>query len=1121
MSAVDPDTNSSQSLRRDSNLIALLFEAGQQKEVASDVVVDILQESLDSGRSIEDVVEDHDVLSRRQRETIRRFLSNAPDTAGPNAATKRDNVSSFSASAPSTTDRSRFEDECDEALPTGAERYSGVKEIGRGGWGVVLEARDGQLERNVAVKKLGPAAVADSEVAKRFLHEARITGQLEHPGVVPVYERGIDVDDRQPFYVMKLLNGVTLRDTIRDYHETTNAKEKREKFHQLLIRFNDVCQAVGYAHQKKIIHRDLKPSNVVIGEFGETIVVDWGLAKDLNAAPSPLDTEETVRAGTPMPSKVGDSTGKLDGMLDPFVTQAGSVIGTPAYMSPEQARGENAGLNQQADTYALGVMLYVTLTGKPPFHAGDVQTTLRKVMSGEYQHPKIHDKSIPTALAAICTKAMSLNPGDRYPTARELSDDVTCYLANEPVSAHKDSTFDKLTRWFRRNSSVAVSIVISTLLVSVVSAIAVIMISNAHKAEQLAKEAAVTAREHETIARKEAEESHAAALVRLDQARSAADEWLIGLSGTLQRYPGMGTVRHDLIEQGTVHYQGLLETLEGDPELVVEAARCRIRLGDLALMSAAPVENAQAYFQEAQSQLERCDSAQPETQRELLNARLGIALCEIRESEFDSDQAEELSERIQAFKEQPDAPSRTLARARLVLGRGYQTANQNDDAIKAFSQALDVAQAVPDENTLKHLQLVTTIREDLSQCYTSAGLHDEAANVLHEQVEMTSRFLKEHSDRPDLLEGRAIARMQWAAEQRQLGQDWQAEQQYRNAVQDLSLSWKLMFGDYFYSENLAVAQANLGQLAINLNRLEDAETMLRSAVDQLTGLMQSDRADRATAGRLAACNVSLGEVLLLRDHSGAGEVIRRSLDIFDYLEQQSELTETEVLARWQATANLARWHRQQKDVKQAAEWFNKCVEKLRSSNTSQERSMLQLLAAVQAELAELSDDTSAASESLSDAISILDRLSEAEREDGRLRRNSATLQLLRTLLDSELSEHWSQASVIIERLGSSSTASPEVLQLSAISCLRNGDSKSAIKLIELAQASRRYPNAVDAAIRGLAFVTIGSVDVATQSLALAESGLSQCPGNYRTTRWVEKLAQTVKAAQPESAAFSQ
>ena len=183
--------------------------------------------------------------------------------------------------------------------------------------------------------------------------------------------------------------------------------------------------------------------------------------------------------------------------------------------------------------------------------------------------------------------------------------------------------------------------------------------------------------------------------------------------------------------------------------------------------------------------------------------------------------------------------------------------------------------------------------------------------------------------------------------------------------------------------------------------------------------------------------------------------------------------------------------------------------------------MLQLLAAVQAELAELPGDSSVASESLSDAISILEPLSESESDAEKLRRNSATLQLLRTLLDSESSQYWSRASVVLEQLVSPSASPPGFLQLTAVSCLRNGDYKTAIEAIELAQGSRRYPNAVDAAVRGLAFVAIGKLDVATQSLALAESGLSQCPGNYRTIRWVQKLAQAIKVAQPEPGTSAQ
>jgi serine/threonine-protein kinase len=231
---------------------------------------------------------------------------------------------------------------------SGTARYRFGAEIGRGGMGVVVEAIDGELERHVAVKVLQEGHRGEADLTRRFVDEARIAGRLQHPGVVPVYELGRLPDDR-PFFTMKLVQGRTLADLL-----AARASPADELAHYLAV-FEQVCQAMAYAHSKGVIHRDLKPSNVMVGAFGEVQVMDWGLAKVLGERRGSSPPSEPDRRGQP-----GGS---------PEHTHAGSVLGTPSYMAPEQARGETAHADERADVFGLGGILCAILTGRPPFES--------------------------------------------------------------------------------------------------------------------------------------------------------------------------------------------------------------------------------------------------------------------------------------------------------------------------------------------------------------------------------------------------------------------------------------------------------------------------------------------------------------------------------------------------------------------------------------------------------------------------------------------------------------------------------------------------------------------------------------------------------------------------------
>ncbi len=329
----------------------------------------------------------------------------------------------------------------------GSSKYLVIHKIGSGGMGSVYLAQDVDLGRKVAVKVMNEADRTGA-LASRMTREARIVALLEHPSIVPIHDVGM-LDDGRVFYAMKLVQGKRLDEF------ATGASSLAD----LLRIFQKVCEAVAFAHARGVIHRDLKPDNIMVGPFGEVLVMDWGVAKVLGDGR--IDAAAATEDGIE-PRAIEDAdliaTLPLAGGQSGD-TSGGTVIGTPAYMAPEQAMGKTDLLDQRSDVFALGAILYFLFTGRPPFElmgSGDAREQPTRKLP---PRPRQINPKIARAIEAVCLKAMSDRREDRYASAEEIAGDVVRFLDGQPVSAYRENIFEKAGRWLGKNRFIVLLVV--------------------------------------------------------------------------------------------------------------------------------------------------------------------------------------------------------------------------------------------------------------------------------------------------------------------------------------------------------------------------------------------------------------------------------------------------------------------------------------------------------------------------------------------------------------------------------------------------------------------------------------------------------------------------------------
>ena len=612
-------------------------------------------------------------------------------------------------------------------------RYERTRLHATGGMGRVWLARDNSIGRNVALKELRPEGAGTLGISRRFLNEAKVTGQLEHPGIVPVYEVATDASG-QPFYTMRFVKGRTLHEEVQEFiKRRTESGYSPMELRELITALIGVANAIGYAHSRGVIHRDLKGQNVVLGNFGEVVVLDWGLASFVGA--TDVDDDRLPVSGSGVANQ----------------THAGQVVGTPAYMSPEQASGNSDNMAVQTDVFGLGAMLYEMLTGKAPFGGDLVAETLAKAKAGFCESPRSVWSECPRALEAICIKAMAKDQVDRYASAINFADDLRRWLADESVHAYPDPILVRISRWARRHKSTVVTV--SALAVTALIALAISMVL-------ISREQVKTA-----AAYKRAE-------ANLAKAREAVQRMLTEVGDErLKNVPQMEKLRETLLKEALEFNKGFLQDSD-DPEIRKEAGLAHGNLASIYLMLGKADEalNSGRQGVEILTDLRQSAPKNQDYTRTLAGSLLNSAhtqqiLGRSAETEATCRKALDLLEPLAAGKSVDDGLLDMIASCQREIGNARLATGESEDAESWFGKALKTSEQMSDDGqkSLSVLQNRSNVRSALGRLMVTAGRTKEARDQFNDMLRLTSTLVEKQPENHEFRELSAMA-YQWLSE---------------------------------------------------------------------------------------------------------------------------------------------------------------------------------------------------------------------------------------------------------------------------------------------------------------------------------------------------------------------
>ncbi|MEZ4404009.1 MAG: protein kinase [Kofleriaceae bacterium] len=717
-------------------------------------------------------------------------------------------------------------------------QYVAEREVARGGMGRIIAAHDRVLGRPVALKEL---LHADPEHAARFRREALITARLQHPAIVPVYQAG-RWPSGEPFYAMKLVSGRPLDRAIAD-------AVTLEQRLALLPTITAAVDAIAYAHAKRIVHRDLKPANVLVGDFGEIVVIDWGLAKDLDDdAADSLPGLRTERARPPTATAGTSDDGGL--------TLAGAVMGTPAYMPPEQARGE--AVDERADVFSLGAMLYHLVAGAPPYAATTATDVIAAAIEGKVTALAVRVPEAPTDLTAIITRAMAHESGDRYPSAQALAEELRRFQTGKLVAAHRYTVRERLARFVRKHKAAVAIGAVAALAFAVLGTLALRRI---------------------VVERDRAEGQRRLA----DQRRAAAEQVIDYLiSDTRTRLGAIG--RKDLLAGIGAQVRDYYRRLADSPTGLGDDERERLAIALYTLGQAeeerGDLAAAEVTLADARAQLERLRDRGDDDPRHLDRRRLMAEV--LVESGRILHGRGEYAREVATYRDalvhyqavlarRPDDRAALLgsASARDLIGDVTRNQGNLDDAFAEYQAAMGARQRVVDaaapgaDDLTANADLATShlkIASTLQARGDSAGALDEyrACERLRARVATAD---PENSSRQFEL---AKARIQVADMARELGDLATAETTYTRALGSLDALLRKDPGNATWARERGLVLSNWGYALIDKGDARNATQILDQALDNHTRLVAKDPSNTSWQIDLSRIHFRLADARLWR-----------------------------------------------------------------------------------------------------------------------------------------------------------------------------------------------------------------------------------------------------------------
>ncbi len=692
--------------------------------------------------------------------------------------------------------------------PIDPANYTLGDEIARGGMGRIVEARDRRLDRPVAIKQL---LGDEPDLRARFEREARITARLQHPAIVNILEAGT-TPTGEPFYVMKLVRGESLDKAIA-------ARPTLEARLGLVANVIAVVDALAYAHSLRVIHRDLKPGNVLVGSFGETVVIDWGLAKDLAAPDTSIDLSPA------RPNRADAGAGE---------TIAGSIMGTPAYMPAEQALGDK--VDERADVYALGAMLYHVLAGAPPYVGKTTDDILIGVIQGPPQPLAARQAGIPSDLVTIVGKAMAHDARQRYANAGELADDLKKFQTGQLVGAHRYSTWQLLRRFVRRHRTAFAIGAIGVMLLATLAIVSVRRIVEERERTDAQRVAAVEQRAIADAQRRAAEQSRG-------DAEDLMDFMMVELRDKLEPL-GRLALLEPMVKKAMAYYaargDGVSEADLG------KRGQAHLNIGDV-LRAEGDLTAALAEYRAALALRERLAVANPtvgQRQRELqiVLDKIGDILL----AQQDQKGAVEVYTRSLGLAEQ--------------LAAADPSANNRRDVSVSNNKLGDVMLANGDRaGALARYQAALAIREQLARETPALAAQRDLSTSY-------DRIGEVHVERGELDDAVELYRKSLAIAERVAKDDNSAAHQ----------------------RDLAMSHAQVGDVLVEKADLVGAMTSYRAALAIRQALVDGDPANLEWQRDLALSYDSLGDIMMIQHNTigalgvyGASLALSRTLALRD------------------------------------------------------------------------------------------------------------------------------------------------------------------------------------------------------------------------------------------------